>query len=429
MESASSFALNQQIQQQLQQQQQPVSWQNLQQPEHARSQSRTSDYMSETCSMTSQTDQQQLTVQNECGENILDEDDMAPTPLCDIQARLRQQHQQQPVCHQSNAFLTLQLQQLQEHQRALLQQSQDQQFQTLSQKQHPNYQHQQNDPTFNYLAGTPTFHLPTILMAPSVLASVLPPQEKAARVAKTNACSIRKSTRNETPQDCLDRILQERGYGTNLRIPADQAGYDTSPSPLQLASFGTELVRAIHTSDISKLSSLLECGLSPNPCNQFRDSIVDLVCKRGKADVFACLVEHGCELRVCDGFGRTPLHHCCWANGNVSFAIVVALLSADWLQLLMQDKRGQTPLEYVRKEQSGEWTDFLNDNQDTVVAPLGGRVPQLCCEKDRTMLPDPPNALPAQLAAAVSSGQMSVQDVKQLRTARGGGAKVLCKQE
>ena len=296
------------------------------------------------------------------------------------------------------------------------------------------------------------FLLPSTMMPPSVLASVCgsgspihrkkrpnpstassPSHDKGLsasdnksgnntnKEAKLSASRTSSPTRKSAfsdvkPQEYVNRILQERGYGEALevRISADKAGYDTTPSPLQLASFGTELVKAVHTSDVQKLGELLSCGLSPNPCNQFRDSVVDLVCKRGNEAVFACLVEHGCNLRVCDGFGRTPLHHCCWAS-DFSAEIAKTIIDRDWQQLFMEDKRGQTPLEYVRESRAGEWITFLETHCDEFW-PVGGQPPvvvkSLKEERADGALPDPDVCLPVPLAAAVSAGKVTPEQVR-----------------
>jgi hypothetical protein len=268
------------------------------------------------------------------------------------------------------------------------------------------------------------FLLPSTLLPPSVMASVLHPSLPTGMSTKTAASSGggrykkkkgTKSTRLESPLDALQRILSLQGYGPITRIPAESAQYETVPSPLQLASFGTELVKAIHASDTQHLSNLLETGLSPNPCNKFRDSMIDLVCKRANGEIFKCLVNHGCDLRVCDGFGRTPLHHCCWAS-EFSPTIAETILEIDWLQLFIEDKRGQIPLEYIRPDQAAEWVEFLEDNRQRLFPP-GGRSPTLLPVKDYrpdNVLPDPPNALPIELASAVSSGRLTPDDLNNM---------------
>ena len=287
------------------------------------------------------------------------------------------------------------------------------------------------------------FLLPSTMMPPSVLASVFNGSSNSSHSSKKRPLSGGGGAGNDgkrgkssrpiggsnssvgtsshmkdsttTPQEFVNRILRERGYGeaNQVRISAEKAGYDTVPSPLQLASFGTELVMAVHTSDVPKLRQLLSCGLSPNPCNQFRDSIVDLVCKRANEAVFACLMEHGCDLRICDGFGRTPLHHCCWAS-EFSPEIAHTIIKRDWQQLFMEDKRGQTPLEYVRNSMAQDWLQFLDSYRDEFW-PVGGKAPvvekSLKEERADGALADPDHALPVPLATAVSAGKVTPQQV------------------
>ena len=269
--------------------------------------------------------------------------------------------------------------------------------------------------------------IPSIVMPPSVMTSVMAPSDdtdsyqaqEQQRRRKTTASNknsrATKSFRQESPQHCLDRLLlQTRGFSPGqLRIKADAAAYDTTPSPLQLASFGTELVRVIHTSDLDKLSQMLQCGLSPNPCNQFRDSIVDLVCKRANASVFRMLLEHGCDLRVCDGFGRTPLHHCGWAS-TFSPEIATIILQNDWRQLFLEDKRGQTPLEYVREELFDDWITFLKGAVDQLVPQHVGTLEPMKLQRPDGFLPDPANAVSPKLAMAVSAGRITPHQVQQM---------------
>lgn len=276
--------------------------------------------------------------------------------------------------------------------------------------------------------------LPSTCLPPSVLTSILPAStptvarnNKAQSNYKKRNASAGKSARVESPQDVLERITSLRGMvfsdnGNSLRIKSERACYDTSPSPLQLASFGTELVKAIHLSDVEKLGRLLATGLSPNPCNQFRDSIVDLVCKRGNSIVFKCLVEHRCDLRVCDGFGRTPLHHCCWAS-EFSSDIASSILETDLQQLFMEDKRGQTPLEYVRPEQANDWIEFLENNANKFF-PSGSSLPPILSLKqtrENGSLPDPANALPIPLAKSISAGTLTPDALDEMDAPRRAG--------
>lgn len=268
------------------------------------------------------------------------------------------------------------------------------------------------------------------MVPPSVLASMFPAvhttknQPARAECGKPAAKRKRpvssKKLKNgddaaPTAQGTLMTLIQQRGYNIT-RMKADDAGYDAVPSALQLASFGTHLVRAVHTSDSALLSELLECGLSPNPCNQFRDSVIDLVCKRANETIFHCLVDHGCDLQTVDGFGRTPLHHACWAS-SLCRPIVESIVAHDPIQFFIEDKHGQTPLEYVRSDLQAEWIEFLQERADDFW-PMGGtQPPQFHCPKEKRpdgTLPDPPNAISVTLAAMVSAGTMTPAQVMEM---------------
>jgi hypothetical protein len=274
------------------------------------------------------------------------------------------------------------------------------------------------------------FGLPCTMLPPSVLASMFavetsPNKPKAvphkagkshikARKRRYNvSLAAGDDTSDMKPQQVFCELLDRRNYDKELRFKADDSGYDAVPSPLQLASFGTQLVKAVQKSDIPLLSKLLECGLSPNPCNQFRDSVFfDLVIKRSNLPVFECLLNHGCDLQVVDGFGRTPLHHCCWAS-TFCRPIVEIILARDPVQIFLEDKHGQTPLEYVRANLYGEWNDFLEEVADKYW-PMRGQLPHIVSPKDRRPaghIPDPTNALSVTLASMLSSGSLSPEQV------------------
>ena len=204
-----------------------------------------------------------------------------------------------------------------------------------------------------------------------------------------------------SPQQYLMAILKERGYPSQ-RIPNAETGYQCKPNSLELASFGTEVVKAVNSGDVTKLNALLGCGLSPNPCNSFGDFIIHLVCRRNNFAVLQCFVDHGCNLQVCDSFGRTPLHCVAWA-GEFCTQSAELILDTDTSQILVEDKRGQCPLEYVRKEQWPEWIDFLRRKMDTYW-PIGAE-PMIPVPKESKR--ERVRAISLELVAAVASGAMS----------------------
>jgi hypothetical protein len=209
------------------------------------------------------------------------------------------------------------------------------------------------------------------------------------------------------PYDYLKNMLAERGYSF-ATIKSTEVGYMTDPSPLQLASFGTKLVNAVHTSDVTLLTSFLKCGLSPNPCNQFRDSVLDWACKKANDAVFRCFLDHNVDIRVCDGFGRTPLHHSAWAD-TFSPNIAHGILQRDPIQLFLEDSAGRTPLEYVPPKLSSQWIAFL-ENRKEELFPVNGP-PLAVTKRQYLQLPDPANAISVDLARLISAGHVQPEQV------------------
>ena len=237
--------------------------------------------------------------------------------------------------------------------------------------------------------------LPAIVLSPSVLASIVTNDQrhskgsaaivrngKADGSSSRSSISTHRTIKNPTrkrkhsdtsggaggdddddtdvddkvsPQQFLRELLKSRGHNPLYSIELEETEYDVVPSPLQLASYGTYIAWAVQSSDSSLLRKLLGCGLSPNPCNQFRDNILgDLVCKQGNIPIYRCFVhEFDADLQVVDGFGRTPLHHCCWAH-DLCRPIVEDILQRDPVQMFLKDKHEKTPLEYISSRAGGD---------------------------------------------------------------------------
>uniref|UniRef100_A0A7S0XL50 Uncharacterized protein n=1 Tax=Pseudo-nitzschia delicatissima TaxID=44447 RepID=A0A7S0XL50_9STRA len=285
--------------------------------------------------------------------------------------------------------------------------------------------------------------LPVIALAPSLLASIVtddPRSQSSINPFTTGGNSSRQTNmtmnrQNRTvsdpyasanynhnsdddvaPTQTFRGLLKNRGHDDMYAIDLEGTEYDVVPSPLQLASYGTYVVWAVLSSDPSLIRKLLGCGISPNPCNQFRDSILgDLVCKQGNFPIYKCFVdEFDADLRVVDGFGRTLLHHCCWAQ-DLCRPMVEDILQRDPIQIFLRDKQGKTPLEYVREDGFGTWNTFLNDVADKYWS-RDSKLPQFAFPASARRLPngdlmDPPDALTPALAAGVASGKITPQAV------------------
>jgi hypothetical protein len=75
------------------------------------------------------------------------------------------------------------------------------------------------------------------------------------------------------------------------------------------------------------------------------------------------LLQAGCEIKVSDDKGRTPLHDACWAP-EPNFPLIEKLLDQDKQMLYMMDSRGHLPLMYARKHHWSKWLQFLRSKKD-----------------------------------------------------------------
>lgn len=118
-------------------------------------------------------------------------------------------------------------------------------------------------------------------------------------------------------------------------------------------------------------------------CNRFGESLLHLACRRGRTEMVRFLVEElefttettsttststsrtsttatfaREMLTVRDDCNKTPLHDACWTP-SPNFELVELILKHAPEQVLMQDVRGNTPFDYVRKEDYALWLKFL----------------------------------------------------------------------
>jgi len=223
-------------------------------------------------------------------------------------------------------------------------------------------------------------------------------------------CSQNLSTPLISPHAYLQKLLVSRGYSTKLYCSL-AGGYYCRPTPLQFASYGNRIVNAVRTSNTKLFSALLSAGLSRNPCNKFGESILHMVCRRSNYDLLKVLLDSGSTVQVSDDFGRTPLHDACWTV-KPCFKSVNMLMERDVRLLHIVDRRGSPPLEYVQKENWGEWIQFFEMKKEVfwprrnVTEESEECPPQLVNVPPHSRpVPDPENCATLDDAAMFSNGK------------------------
>jgi hypothetical protein len=102
-------------------------------------------------------------------------------------------------------------------------------------------------------------------------------------------------------------------------------------------------------------------------CNKFGESLLHLACRRGRTEIARFLIEELTmsprqSLAIRDDCFKTPLHDACWTP-TPNFELVELILKHAPEQILMEDIRGNTPFDYVRREDYPLWLKFLWDRK------------------------------------------------------------------
>ena len=189
-----------------------------------------------------------------------------------------------------------------------------------------------------------------------------PPMKAIQRVsAQDSALGSQDQGMVLQPDDHLCGLLE-----TKLdRIPYDSpilGEYFLKPTAQHMAAWDHDLLKAIRTQDLPLLQKMhQEDGKRLQASNQFGESIVHVCVRRGTSEILRYLLSQGVSPRVHCDYGRTPLHDAFWTIGNPdSLKMAAMILKVCPEMLLVTDKRGFTPLNYVPRDRWADCCRFLD---------------------------------------------------------------------
>lgn len=155
------------------------------------------------------------------------------------------------------------------------------------------------------------------------------------------------------------RCSLPHGFEAHIKSSLSIKNYFIEPTYDMLNAYDGNALSAIRSSEVQDLRDLHSAGKSFSACNRFGESLLHLACRRGREDVVCFLIEEaGVSPKLRDDYGRTPLHDAFWTPKPVVKTVECLVNTAPDL-LLMSDKRGHTPLEYIRKEHFSTWIKVL----------------------------------------------------------------------
>jgi hypothetical protein len=180
----------------------------------------------------------------------------------------------------------------------------------------------------------------------------------------TTACPISAPT---DPQYYLEMLLKQQGIAYKTYPALQLENFFLPMGEANIEGYDMAKAAAVRTNDVNALRQMLHQGQTLQVCNRVGESIVNNACRRGSLDIMKFLLEEASlSLKVVDDYGRTALHDACWTH-TPCFDLVLLLLEHCPDLLLVQDKRGSTPLQYVRRQNWGDWCQFLEQNKSKLI--------------------------------------------------------------
>lgn len=172
----------------------------------------------------------------------------------------------------------------------------------------------------------------------------------------------------QDPTLVFHEILKDAGYAPRVISYNEIERFFQGITTDRLNSYSKDIIGAVTTNDLNFLRmSHFDHKRNMNCCNRFGESIVHTACRHSQFDVVRFLVKEAkVDLRVVDDFGRTPCHDAAWqAEPNMELIELIVTKCPDLL--LVSDKRGFTPLQYVRKAQWPVWVEMLEKNRAKIL--------------------------------------------------------------
>ena len=162
----------------------------------------------------------------------------------------------------------------------------------------------------------------------------------------------------QSPQDFLVEILSSRGVNPTPDIKPCDLYIQLSEENVK--AFTMDKTTAIRADDVAALQRLHENGEMLLCSTKFGESILHIACRKGSINCVKYMVQElGLPVQLADDYNKNLFHDACWTS-KPNFEIAKILLDSCPELLLMPDKRGFYPLQYVPKDNWAEWCGFLD---------------------------------------------------------------------
>ncbi|CAB9506833.1 Ankyrin repeat-containing protein [Seminavis robusta] len=191
-----------------------------------------------------------------------------------------------------------------------------------------------------------------------ILMSSLPDRMRAAATKET-----------VSPQTVVLKTLAEDEHSVTVQSFSALENFFHPPTEEEIAAYDHEAIAAIRTQNMDTLKQYHAEGRPLKCSNKFGESLLHMACRKGMLQVTTFLTQTAnVPFQVCDDYGRSPLHDACWAH-TTNFELVDLILTECPDLLYIQDKRGNTPLSYLKQEKWAAWNKYLASKSADFLKP------------------------------------------------------------
>jgi ankyrin repeat protein len=198
---------------------------------------------------------------------------------------------------------------------------------------------------------------------------------KPLEVTKALSTMSSNSTKHQIKTKKIVKAAKEKTPTTMLKSIVGASDISSiefrKASEKDISSYDVEVVRVIRSKDLMRLKEMYANGRSMNACNQFGESLVHMVCRRGDVQILKFMIEEArVSFKIKDDFGRNPFHDACWTPTPNFEMMDMLIANADTSLLLAEDVRGNSPFDYTRREHHSKWLAYLENKKEAILKGL-----------------------------------------------------------
>jgi hypothetical protein len=206
----------------------------------------------------------------------------------------------------------------------------------------------------------------TTVVLPTTTAINRPSASLSATTESRNSAGV--GNDHKDPQELFLSLLRHQGQlpqakpvSSTMLASSSSSSFFVRMTQANIDAYTMDKITAVRQDNVVVLSTMhQQQGQILQCCNRYGESIIHAACRRGAIQCLQYLVSADCgvSLRVMDDYHRNPFHDACWTV-EPNFQVVQILLDHCPDLLLLQDKRGCSPLQYVRRENWAQWCHYL----------------------------------------------------------------------